>query len=213
MEVRDEAATVVAPRRRGMVDKHQQRRDQLAESALITLGELGYARTSLRDIAANSPFSHGVVHYYFRDKNELIVYCVRHQKTRCVRRYDSVVETATTAEGLLDGFIAKLRETLTLDAPMHRLWYDLRSASMFEEPLRETVHVIDGWLEDMIARVVERYAELSERGLATRRATTYALVDGLFQQALLGMHTRAEESLDEIDAALRGLLPGLLLPG
>ena len=62
------AANVVRPRDR----KSALRRDQLAESALQTLGELGYARTSLRDIAANSEFSHGVVHYYFTDKTELI---------------------------------------------------------------------------------------------------------------------------------------------
>ncbi|NYK22901.1 TetR/AcrR family transcriptional regulator, partial [Salmonella enterica subsp. enterica serovar Typhimurium] len=42
--------------------KHEDRRDQLAESALVTLGKLGYAKTSLRDIAQHSPFSHGVLH-------------------------------------------------------------------------------------------------------------------------------------------------------
>ena len=45
--------------------KYDERRTQLAESALATLGELGYARTSLREIAQNCAFSHGVVHYYF----------------------------------------------------------------------------------------------------------------------------------------------------
>ena len=207
----ESTATIIAPRRRGMVDKHQERRDQLAESALATLGELGYARTSLRDIAANSPFSHGVVHYYFRDKNELIVYCVRYHKSRCVRRYDEVVESARSAEELVDGFVAKLRETLTGEAPMHRLWYDLRSASMFEEPLRETVALVDGWLEEMVWRIATRISVLSGRGLVTSQATTYAIVDGLFQQALLGMHDRPAESLDRIDQSLRDLFPSLLL--
>jgi AcrR family transcriptional regulator len=71
---------------------YDERRDLLAESALTTLGQRGYAHTSLRDIAANSPFTHGVVHYYFRDKTELITYCVRSYKARCVHRYDDVVE-------------------------------------------------------------------------------------------------------------------------
>ena len=87
--------------RRPPADKYDERRDQLAESALRTLGERGYARTSLREIANNSEFSHGVVHYYFRDKLELVVYSVRHYKARCVTRYDGVVADATTAEELL----------------------------------------------------------------------------------------------------------------
>ena len=82
------------------VDRYDERRNQLAESALQTLGELGYARASLREIANNSEFSHGVVHYYFQDKFELIIYCVRYYKTKCARRYDEVVETALEIEYL-----------------------------------------------------------------------------------------------------------------
>src|SRR6478735_6965716 len=129
--------------RRAPADKYDERRNQLAESALQTLGELGYARTSLREIANNSEFSHGVVHYYFADKLELVVYSVRHYKARCVTRYDGVVAESTTPEELLDAFAAKLVETVQEESPMHCLWYDLRIQSMFEENLREAVSLID----------------------------------------------------------------------
>src|SRR6187402_3498051 len=108
--------------RRAPADKYDERRNQLAESALQTLGELGYARTSLREIASNSEFSHGVVHYYFDDKLELIIYCVRYYKARCVTRYDEVIARSTTADGLVAAFAAKLAETIRDEAPMHRLW-------------------------------------------------------------------------------------------
>src|ERR1700754_86802 len=94
--------------RRAPADKYDERRNQLAEAALQTLGELGYARTSLREIASHSEFSHGVVHSYSADKLELIVYCVRYYKARCVTRYDAVVEESTSADELLDAFAAKL---------------------------------------------------------------------------------------------------------
>ena len=63
-------------RRRGG-ERFEDRRDELATSALETLSEIGYARTSLREIAHHASFSHGVLHYYFRDKVELIVHSVR----------------------------------------------------------------------------------------------------------------------------------------
>ena len=142
-------------------DKHDQRRNELAESALRTLGQRGYTRTSLREIASNSEFSHGVVHYYFAGKLELIVYCVQYYKARCVTRYDGVVTDSASAQGLLDAFSAKLAETIRDEGPMHCLWYDLRSESMFEPGLREAVTLIDRTLEQMIWRVVTRYAELA----------------------------------------------------
>ena len=198
--------------RRAPSDKYDERRNQLAESALQTLGELGYARTSLREIANNSEFSHGVVHYYFADKLELIVYCVRYYKARCVTRYDAVVQDATTPEGLLDAFAAKLVETLRDEAPMHRLWYDLRTQSMFEDSLREAVTMIDKTLEDMIWRVVSRYAELSGAEVAITPAAAYGVLDGLFQQALLGYITGRAGALDELTAQVRELMPDLLEP-
>ncbi|MBM0123586.1 TetR/AcrR family transcriptional regulator [Pimelobacter simplex] len=201
-----------ATARRTPADKHDERRRALADSALRTLGELGYARASLREIANNSEFSHGVVHYYFHDKLELIVYCVRQYKATCVHRYDGVVADATTAEGLVEAFADKLAETIVDEAPMHRLWYDLRSQSMFEESLREAVLQIDQTLEDMVWRVVSTYAALAARPVGMTPHVTYGLLDGLFQQALLGYLCEREGVLDDLRDQVRELMPVLLAP-
>jgi AcrR family transcriptional regulator len=201
-----------ASARRNPVDKHDARRRALADSALRTLGALGYAKSSLREIANNSEFTHGVVHYYFADKFELIVYCVKQYKATCVMRYDGVVADSTTAEELVDAFAAKLRETIVDEAPMHRLWYDLRSQSMFEENLREAVQQIDKTLEEMIWRVVTRYAELAGAEVAVSSHLAYAVLDGIFQPALLGYLCDHEGALDELDTEVRQALP-LMLAG
>jgi AcrR family transcriptional regulator len=198
--------------RRSPADKHDDRRNELAESALLTLGELGYARTSLREIASNSPFSHGVLHYYFADKLELVAYSVTYYKRQCIHRYDQVVEESTTEHELLSGFAAKLVETLTEEAPMHRLWYDLRVESMFDERLRDTVLRIDKALEEMIWRVVVRYGELADREVAMDPASAYGVLDGLFQAALLGHVTGDAEALPRLVAQVHGLMPLTLGP-
>ncbi|MBC7278913.1 TetR/AcrR family transcriptional regulator [Nocardioides sp.] len=205
---------VAAPKasRRTPADKHDERRKALAESALRTLGELGYARASLREIANNSEFSHGVVHYYFNDKLELIVYCVRYYKQRCVHRYDGVVAEATSPEDLAERFGDKLVETIVEEAPMHRLWYDLRSQSMFEESLREAVTQIDQSLEDMIARVLGRYAELAGVEPAIASPVAYGMFDGIFQQALLGYLNGRDGVLEDLRARVVELMPMLLAP-
>lgn len=190
--------------------KALERRDQLAESALTTLGELGYARTSLREIAANSPFSHGVVHYYFADKTELITYCVRYYKAQCVTRYDGVIADSTTGEELIAGFAEKLGQTVDEDAPMHRLWYDLRTQAMFEDVLRADVLMIDATLEDMIWRVLTRYAELSGATLNVDSPSAYAMLDGVFERALLRHLAGDDNAVAELRGRTFALLPRLL---
>lgn len=196
-----------AGRSRGQ--KSAQRRDELVDSALVTLGELGVARTSLREIAANSTFSHGVVHYYFNDKAELIIASVRRYKATCVTRYDDVIATSTTPDELVTGFAAKLVETIVDDAAMHRLWYDLRTQSMFDETLRRDVLEIDATLEHMIQRVLTRYSELSGLTLTTPVGTAYAMFDGIFERALLRHIAGTEGVLDDLRVTAVELLPRL----
>lgn len=166
-------------------DKFNVRRAELGEAALQTLAELGYARTSLREIAQNSEFSHGVLHYYFTDKLDLILCSVRQYKARCVKRYDEVTATSESYDELLQGFAAALGETLRNEASLHRLWYDLRAQALFEAAFRDDVAEIDKSLEKMIWRVLSRFAELTGRPLNVPSAVAYAMFDGLFQQALL----------------------------
>ncbi len=169
---------------RRQVDKFAERRAQLAAAALQTLAKQGYARTSLRDIAQNSEFSHGVLHYYFSDKFELITYCVRQYKAECVTRYDGIVADAGSAAELREGFGRAMAGTLRDDAALHRLWYDLRNQSLFEAAFRDDVAEIDQSLERMIWRIISRYAELGGLPLAVPSRLAYALFDGLFYQAL-----------------------------
>ena len=199
-----------ASARKAPADKHDERRRTLAESALKTLGELGYARASLREIANNSDFSHGVVHYYFEDKHDLIVHCVREYKAVCVRRYDVVVAASTTTEELVTGFADQLVLTLDQDAPMHRLWYDVRTQSMFDERLRDVTVEIDGWLEDMIWRIVSRYADLAGGEPAMLPSVTYAIFDGLFQQALMNVTLGKAGQSDALRMLVHELLPTLI---
>ena len=165
----------------------------------------------LREIANNSTFSHGVVHYYFQDKLELVIYSVRYYKARCVTRYDSVVADSTTADGLLDAFAAKLAETIREEAPMHRLWYDLRTQSMFEDQLRDAVTVIDKTLEEMIWRVVTRYAELAGRPPALEPPGRLRHARRAVPAGAAGLRRRAPATaLDGLVAQVRNVMPLML---
>jgi AcrR family transcriptional regulator len=183
------AVTQVTERRadriaRRKIDKFAGRRDELASAAIQTLSQLGIARTSLREIAQNSAFSHGVLHYYFNDKIELITYCVQRYKAECVQRYDGVVATSDSPEAIMRGFGAEMAATLRDDWVTHRLWYDLRNYSQYETTFRDDVADIDASLERMIWRIVTRFTQLAGTRPALSPRTTYAVFDGLFRNAL-----------------------------
>ncbi|MGO4577545.1 TetR/AcrR family transcriptional regulator [Cupriavidus sp. 2TAF22] len=195
------------PRKR--IDKFAERRAELGEAALATLATLGYARTSLREIAQNSEFSHGVLHYYFNDKTDLIVCSVRQYKARCVTRYDRVLAEASSYGGLMAGFLEILGSTLRDEAHMHRLWYDLRAQSLFEQAFRADVAEIDKSLQDMTWRIVSRFSALSGTPASLSPAAAYAVLDGLFQQCLLAHLSGSAGAVAAMQAEVGQVITGL----
>ncbi|MBO0852268.1 MAG: TetR/AcrR family transcriptional regulator [Nocardia sp.] len=194
-------------------DKFQARRTELAQATLHTLAELGYARTSLREIAQNSEYSHGVLHYYFSDKLDLIAHAVRQYEAMCVTRYDEVVARAESAEQLRSEFTCALFETLRADASVHRLWYDLRNQSLFDDSFRTDVLEIEARREQMIWRVVSRFCELGDVDPVLSPATAYVTLDGIFQRALLHQIAGNEDEIGHAREQLDAIFTLLAKPG
>ena len=59
----------------------------------------------------------------------------------------------------------------------------------------------------MIWRVITRYAELAGLEPAMQSHVTYGVLDGIFQQALLGYLCERPGVLDDLTAQVRALLP------
>jgi AcrR family transcriptional regulator len=191
---------------RAGANKFAARRRELADSALAAIAEHGFAHTGLRDVAARTDLSTGILHYYFDGKDDLIAQAIWQYKSECARRYDPIVETATTAEELAERFGVEISATLRDESDMHRLWYDLRNQALFEEGFRDTIIAIDRLLTDMVWAVVTRHAELKGATPAIDRETAYALFDGLFLNCLIAYLRGDLAALEQISTRTRNLL-------
>lgn len=186
------------------------RRVQLAQAALEVLSESGYANTGVRDIAQRSQYSHGVLHYYFKDKSALILEAIQLFKTTCVGRYDAALEEATTPDAVLAALGERLTHSIEVDGSAHRLWYDVRTQGWFGVVDGAELAAIDALLEAMVLRFVDTYARLSGVRLRVEGTTAYALVDGLFQRALQDHFQGDPYAASTLVARLREALPLLL---
>jgi AcrR family transcriptional regulator len=191
---------------RASVDKFGERRRMLAESALAAIAERGYAHTGMRDIAQHSDLSHGSLHYYFRDKDDLVALAVWNYKSACARRYDGILETSATAAELAARFGDEMAATMADEASLHRLWYDLRNQSLFTEGFRDTIVAIDRLLEDMVWAAVVRFAELEGRPPVVTRELAYALFDGLFQNSLIRFMRGDVSAVEDVRVGAPALL-------
>lgn len=177
--------TAAARAARSHADKFAARRAMLARSALATLAEHGFANTGMREIAHDSTLSHGSLHYYFQDKDDLVGEAVWYFKSVCARRYDDILATATDGPELLERVADTMATTLRDEAGSHRLWYDLRVQALFGRGFGDTIVRIDDLLQTMVWSIVQRYAELTGRQPLLAPGLAYAIVDGLFENELI----------------------------
>lgn len=182
--------------------KRGAKKRKIAKSAISALKELGYAYTSLRDIAAHSDLSLGMLHYYFEDRAELIIYCVEIYKQEFVRKFIDALETARNRDQVIDAFAETLVASIVDDEMTHRLWYDIRTQAMFDETFRPVVAEI----EDDLVGVLRSAFEKAGHTNTAQIEIYYALLDGAFRyimQAQIGGIPRTRNELSEV---FRGLL-------
>ncbi len=185
--------------------KWQARKDQIAESAMRVLSTLGYADTTLRDIATGSGLSLGMLHYYFEDKIGLITYCVRIYKRRFIEDVHLALLEANGREELIGALVDGLTQAVADDWRAHMLWYDIRSQAMFDHAFRPVVKEIEQALTEVVEVAAERLSGDIPPDIA------YASLDGLFRYFLQRASTDNASTLDRMtagfDTLIRRLFP------
>lgn len=157
--------------------KRAEKKQQIAQSALVALRELGYANTSLRDIAGKSDLSLGMLHYYFEDRTDLIIYCVQTYKQTFSERLFDAIEDVGSATELIEKLADAIAASIVDDARTHRLWYDIRNQAQFDPAFQPVVTNVEAMLIDVVAQAVCRAGLTPE----LPQELWYPTLDGVFQ--------------------------------
>ena len=108
-------------------------RERIVEAAFGTLSRLGYADTSVKDIAAEAGVAPGLVHYYFKSKEELVVAAIEFmcQKT--------APPTGDDPEAVAWSVFAEALASLNERRDIHRLVFDMVGLAMHNDTVSAAV--------------------------------------------------------------------------
>lgn len=73
----------------------QERRDQMIQAAIESLKEVGYAGTSIREIARRGGFNSALISYYFGGLHGLLLAALDHSSAIRMERYAKAVEDSS----------------------------------------------------------------------------------------------------------------------
>ncbi|WP_243614648.1 TetR/AcrR family transcriptional regulator [Shimia aestuarii] len=186
--------------------RREAKKRQITQSARRALVELGFANTSLRDIAQKSDLSLGMLHYYFDDRYDLIIHCVATYKDAFVGRARAALEPVQGRAQAIEAFAGALATSLAEDTMSHRLWYDIRTQAMFDDTFRPIVAEIEEDLIDVVRLAFDR----AGHGETEHAPVHYAVLDGVFRFVMQGQSGDAVRNLEDMKDLFRSVLSRFL---
>lgn len=185
------------------------RREQILAATLRLVARDGFARVTLRDVAAEVGVVHGLIRHYFATREQLVAAAFDAAVLAELENDEEVAERVEPVEALADWLTSTPREH-------YLVWIDAWSEAPRNPELHTALMRHHRDCEGRLARIIER---LDEAGLgrsddpARDARVLTALTDGMaVQHHAIGLVTREEADRVVYTAAEErlGLVPGTL---
>lgn len=170
----------------------QENREKILAAALAVLGREGYQNTSIKAIAEEAGVAQGLVHYYFKSKQELVSAAL----LRCTDEIAVDLEAAGDVAAAFD----VLKRNLPDKDGFWRLFVEMIGVGLHDAQLgkgvREFIEADRGLVEQVGRRVVGEAVD--EQTLRSVSAAVYAANLGIVIQHLVDPEFDANAAVDAL---------------
>ncbi len=123
----------------GRKSNANKRREQIIEALYECLAEKGHERITIKKIAQRAGLPHGVIHYYFTDKDEIIAELVKNLQTTYYNRWNELLSAIPNDSRKIPAAINFLAESMILDPGLNRVLYNLVQMGFERKPIRDAL--------------------------------------------------------------------------
>jgi TetR/AcrR family transcriptional regulator, transcriptional repressor of bet genes len=192
------------------------RRAQIARALVKVMARLGYDGASITEIAAAARLTPGLVHYHFRDKQEILLVALGELVTRHQARLDERLDAAAGPARKLRAFIdLHLGRGAEADPEALACWVLVSGEALRQAPVRRS-------LERALSSFAQRLVTILRSGVAERvfrcrdveaaAAALLAVIQGYFVLAasarpLIPRGSAARSALQMADGLLQPARP------
>lgn len=171
------------PGRRRRVEEETVRRLQLIEATIETIARLGFAQTTIAEIAKRAGVSTGLVAFHFQDKDSLLEATLRHLARDLSRAAAARLRTARTPRERVQAVIEAMLGADQFDRRTATVWLAFWGQVPHSSAFSRVQRAYQRRIAANLAHALRPLAGSRAPGLAEALA---ALIDGLWLRATLG---------------------------
>jgi AcrR family transcriptional regulator len=153
---------------------------RIVDAMRASVAQRGVAASTFDHVAREAQVSRGLLHYYFGTKERLLAEVVRRDCELRMHVIDEQLAGAESADGVIDGLVASLREMVVDDPALITLAFELFTLSRRNEEIAlEFAELLRRTREHVAAVLAEKEAA----GVLRLHAPPGAVADVLFAMA------------------------------
>jgi AcrR family transcriptional regulator len=139
------------------------KKTQILEALNQCLQTKPFDQTSIKDIAHAAGVNHGLLHYYFKNKEDILVhyidYVIDHYRTMFMDWLAQKEGEGTIGRELIEAFFAFMNEKITLNRPLSKVFIEIWEIAVYNPAVKAKLkRAYQEWMEiltDMLNRVTK----------------------------------------------------------
>lgn len=139
----------------------KEKRRQILEALDTCLLEKPYLKTSIKDIARAAGVNHGVMHYYFKSKDDILLHYIDFtiDKYNAVYSewFESISKTGMDEKEMIEEALKMMIGKITLNADLSRIFIEIWEIAVYNKKVRERLKkmyaVWESTLDNLLIRL------------------------------------------------------------
>ncbi len=186
------------------------RRQQIIDAAIASLTDVGYAGTSIREIARRGDFNSALISYYFGGLHGLLLAALDHSSSIRMQRYSEAVDQAEGLEDLVD--VARRIYREDVEGGHITIFSEMVAASLAHPELApELIARAEPWIDFVERAIRKAFGGSPLEQMLPPREVAYAIICFYLGVNLMTQLESDDARIQEL-FALAGRLTPILAP-
>jgi AcrR family transcriptional regulator len=122
----------------------EEKRKQILEALDACLLKKPFLKTSIRDIAREAGVNHGVLHYYFKSKDDILLHYIDYTIEKYNAVYsewlESISQDGMDEREMIEEAIKLMIDKITLNDDLSRIFIEIWEIALYNKKIRERLH-------------------------------------------------------------------------
>ena len=163
----------------------QERRKQIVQAFVEVMASQGYAKATIQQIANTAGLAPGLIHYHFKNKQEILLELVQQISELILNRYQQKSEKATTAKEKIKAYIdAHLAKDESSTSGLVAAWVVIGTEAIRQEEVQVIYESVLKKQQAILEKLLIEAGEKQKSSIKQKVAMIMAAIEGSFQLSI-----------------------------